>query len=238
MGRTTAPTAISVESLNKVVDLFKKSQTRVCGDLSKSGLSRSCPWKHWREDPYYSAQGQAGTCTRHALAKSIYREVEGWTQGRIHIPISSAVTMLVNQKPELGGRGGWPEEWNGIKGTVVGEGGHIYDLTLRVDHVKPDSVGHIAVVDLRSVLPDYKNEKEEKLHSMFVLFRSGDDEVICQNSWGECDKMIHISKQEATVRFYYVTVTDLIWRGSGKRGDTVIFQNGSHLTPSEWPHEE
>ena len=57
------------------------------------------------DEPYYSNQGAAGTCVRHAVAKAIQREITRYTQNKIALHTMTLVQWLVNENPQFGADG-------------------------------------------------------------------------------------------------------------------------------------
>lgn len=189
------------------------------------------------EDPYYSNQGGSGTCVRHALAKAIVREITGWTKNHISVDTNSIVTSLLNSRRTLGARGARVLDWNNTSAVVQDQFGHIYEYVLHITTTNNHKASHISCVDLRNILPEYKNKKERQGHAMFNEFQD-DNYVICRNSWGSYKEKIKIHKNEPSLDLYYVHVKDLIWKGYQDREDIYIFKNFQHNDlGTNWPKQ-
>jgi len=195
-------------------------------------------------DPFYSNQGGAGTCTRHAVAKALLLEVRGYTDVNFHV--DNIVSLLINAV-RAGGDGAWPSSYDNQDIQVDADDGNVYELKWAVKELPREQLlegwpGHIAVVDLREVMESgYFTEEEmeeAQKHSMFI--RDWDDEhIICQNSWGEKYKKMWIPRDQVEKTWYCslkeVTYckTDSPWkkifpRGLGHPSDGLYTVKNEH----------
>ena len=75
-------------------------------------------------------------------------------------------------RQDKGAGGANPMDWNRKVITYVGkEDGHIYDCTIAViyDYSYMECIGgNIICVDLRNILPQFKNEEKRAGHAMFI----------------------------------------------------------------------
>ena len=81
------------------------------------------------DDIYYSNQGAAGTCTRHAVAKGIQKEITGYTNMQHKFHTLALVQFLVNHVKN-GSNGAYVMDYDGASGQLVGDGGNIYSLEI------------------------------------------------------------------------------------------------------------
>ena len=228
-------------SFNDFFDNVYFSSSRLSEDNAGYPFeTKECEFKE--DDPYYSDQGFAFTCVRHALAKAIYREISGWTKNRINIKVENLVTALLNCRRDRGGRGAYVDDWNNKTLACQGKRGHVYDITLKIETTSKLDASHIVCIDLREYLDFFKNHKERQGHAMFCEFQDPKKkEVILRNSWGSKDKYINVKFNASNVTAYYVHVKDLVWRGvDSERPDKYIFLNFQHdlLRNDEYPKED
>ena len=107
-------------------------------------------------------------------------------------------------------------DWKDKVITLVGqEDGHIYDCTIRVQGDKSYIGGNIISVDMRNILPKYKNLKKRAGHSMY--YHSGLKE--CYNSWGNSYRVIQIDKNEPSAKYYSAWFGKIVRRGYQGRPD-------------------
>lgn len=167
-------------------------------------------------DPYYSNQGQAGTCVRHAIAKALYREISGYTertQNPVYPRTSDLVAMLLNLRPELGANGTWPTIYDDLRGTAADNRGNIYRIHFKVweqTNARDIERGafHVICIDLHHLFP---NEYDlHSWHAMFSQYKTSDGFEF-RNSWGRSKERIRLTVDELRrfrARLFYVTVMD------------------------------
>ncbi len=167
----------------------------------------------WRdEEPFWSSQGVVGTCTKHTLAKAIYREISGYTN--LSVSTRDLFQVLASSDGDSGPRGANPVDYNGRGRMVVsGSTGRMYEFHIRVkkvDSLERDQY-HIVTLDLHYFLDGYG---PGSWHALFNEGGNGDENnkiLTFRNSWGENRSRWPI-KVADLVRHgsygYYVWVTD------------------------------
>ncbi len=115
-------------------------------------------------DLYYSNQGGAGTCVRHAVAKGMQREITGYTKNKYSFHTSALVGFLVNAK-NFGANGCWPTDYDGVTGQVIGKGGKVFDVGIHIKQVE-QGAGHVFVLELAKLFKEY--EPGHDLHAVFA----------------------------------------------------------------------
>ena len=78
-------------------------------------------------DPFFSNQGAAGTCVRHAVAKGVQREITYHTKNNYVFNTAAVVQWLVDHKHN-GAEGAWPQDYSGARGQIIGDDGHVYTV--------------------------------------------------------------------------------------------------------------
>jgi hypothetical protein len=167
------------------------------------------------DDPYWSNQGESGTCARHALAKGIYREISGYTKNHVTCRISNLVTMLLTTNQAPGGGGAAVTAWNDLVGSFADLRGRVYDISFRVREV-PLREGqrgvHIACIDLHHIWRQYP---PRSLHAMFVLYADGHS-LTLKNSWGNENQKVKLDfdqfARDPYAKGYYLQVRHLVRR--------------------------
>eukprot|EP00475_Leptophrys_vorax_P045272 TRINITY_DN9333_c0_g1_i2.p1 TRINITY_DN9333_c0_g1~~TRINITY_DN9333_c0_g1_i2.p1 ORF type:complete len:272 (-),score=62.94 TRINITY_DN9333_c0_g1_i2:167-982(-) len=143
---------------------------------------------------YYSNQGNAGTCSRHALAKAICREISTRTKDKLVVSIESLVGVLIQVvKGEGAAKGAHPIAWNGVSVIVHGCDNNLYEATVGVQKAEfnRECCFNIVCGDLRLLLPrEYGSRKEPALHALFCSSFIDNKKVVLQNSWGNLHKQI------------------------------------------------
>lgn len=164
-------------------------------------------------DPYYSNQGEAGTCVRHAIAKAIIREISGYTDHVIKFNVICLAQLLNFARRDLGAGGAHPEDFHMVDILASSLDGHCYDLKIEVQGVPLNRSGgyHVVCLDLRQFLPSFRNRAEPQLHAMFCLSRNADGSTIfLKNSWGHQNELLSIDTDVAArtpySKAYYVRI--------------------------------
>ena len=187
------------------------------------------------DEPYYSNQGAAGTCVRHAVAKAIQREITGYTQNKIALHTMTLVQWLVNENPQFGADGCRPCDFDECKGTLVGQGGYIFDVAINIFATENKRSYHVAAVDLGDCLEGYE---PGALHAMFCESYDSEGQSELRNSWGTSHEYITLPDESPAWRgCWYVQVTDFIWRRVEEDGGDVTYcEGGTWFTDDcEWP---
>jgi len=177
-------------------------------------------------DCYYSNQGEAGTCVRHAVAKGMQREIKGYTGLQFHT--SAAVQFLVNASNK-GADGCWPTDFQGTKGQVIGPHGKVYEVDVWVRQCN-DFEGHVWVLELNKLWKEY--EPGHDMHAVFSQYKDvkdGNNIHTLRNSWGHYKEKFKIRHNHPAVHScYYVKIRSLIKKGFHAKGekDIVYCENG------------
>lgn len=190
------------------------------------------------DEPFYSSQGAAGTCVRHAIAKSIQGDVIENSENKIGLHTITLVQWLVDELGKRGAEGSNPMEFDGASGTVVGQGGYIFDLSIKINMAEDKPAKHhVAGIDMGKC--DLNISKAYSKHTMHVLFceSCNDGEATLRNSWGRTCEYIKLTDDHpAWVACWDVKVQDFTWRGYGERPDIILCQGGKWNTDvGEWP---
>lgn len=177
-------------------------------------------------DPYFSNQGEAGTCVRHALAKALqyrfekfvskaaYRKDESPLKACCVDPSDSletlaTVSVLVNELSSSGAKGTWPEAYDGKRLKLVGRKGKVYELQVSVKPRQgPCREGDVVVLAWAKYLGI-----EQDAHSRHALFcqEASSDSIRLRNSWGKHMEWVPIERDhEAVDSTYEVEVTKLV----------------------------
>merc|ERR1711976_743648 len=94
------------------------------------------------DDVFFSNQGAAGTCVRHAVAKGIQSEMIKKTNGRFAFHTGALVQWLVNHH-KRGAGGAFTAAYDKASGQIVGDGGLIFSLEIRVHRVRDVRDGEV-----------------------------------------------------------------------------------------------
>jgi len=172
-------------------------------------LSNTSDQVEFREDDiYFSNQGEAGTCVRHAIAKAMQREITGFTKDKLKFNTSALVGFLVTKLDGNKAKGCWPTDFDGVSGSVLGKRGIIYDVKLRIRKVE-NGAGHVQVLELAKIYPDY--EPGHDLHAVFAQYGNSNTHTL-RNSWGTHKEWINIPKNKTSTLIhssYYVWIMHL-----------------------------
>ena len=144
------------------------------------------------------------------------------------------VQWLVDEKPEFGAGGCLASDFDECKGTVVGQGGYIFDLTINIFRTEDTRKCNVASVDLGKCLEGYE---PESYHAMFCQFQRG-DEMVLRNSWGTSHEYISLPHESPAIRARWcVKVTNFVWRRKDEFCEDVTFcEGGAWFTDDcEWP---
>lgn len=175
-------------------------------------------------DIYYSNQGQAGTCARHAVAKAMQREITGYTDNQYRFLTSALVQFLVMSLSQKGADGCYVTDLDGAKGQVIAEGGYVCQVEIGVRESDNGDYAHVAVVhlnnlDLRETWPEGHD-----CHALFIKER-GFHSLTLRNSWGNHLDNLEVAHSKIS-EFYYVTIRTLIVEGFGDEADIVLCEGG------------
>jgi len=186
------------------------------------------------DQPFYSNQGAAGTCVRHAVAKAVQREIIEHTDNRIALHTMSLVQWLVDENPQFGANGCWPDDFHSCAGTLIGQGGYIYDVTINILATEDRARSRVGVIDLGDCLEGYEPG------ALHALFCESNDGVLTnlRNSWGTSHEYIELEDESPAWRGRFdVTVTDFVWRNGGDAGEDITFCAGGEWSTDgcEWP---
>ena len=185
-------------------------------------------------DQFYSNQGAAGTCARHAVAKAVCAEVLVRSKGKIVLQSRTVTQLLISKHGGLGADGVSPGHLRVRNATLTGHGGHVYEIMFDVMNCRNDKKkAHVACVDLskfsrtmhirRSDNGQLAYPPKISYHAMYVnkfgktKHDVGDDKRVLRNSWGDdLDHMVIDLKDPSWYDSFYVLVYRLTWKPIGK----------------------
>lgn len=178
------------------------------------------------DDPYFSNQGEAGTCVRHALAKALnykfkefvskkaYKEDGSLLKARCVDPEDSfkteaTVNVLVNGLSKSGAKGCWPEDYDEHGFKLVGRRGKVYELKVSVQKRSgPCQAGDVVVVKMAELNKRYASG--HSLHAVFCQVAEP-NRLKLRNSWGSHMEWIPVERGHKAIEcFYDVQITDLV----------------------------
>jgi len=179
-----------------------------------------------QDDIYYSNQGQAGTCARHAVAKAMQREITGYTKDEYKFLTSALVQFLVMSLSQKGADGCSPADFDGVKGQVIAEGGRVCEVEIGVQKTDRGNYAHVAVVHLNELGLQETWPEGHDCHALFIE-ESDHHAATLRNSWGT--HLDHLEVAHAMIsEFYYVKIRTLILEGFNE-DDTVLCEDGKWL---------
>jgi len=98
------------------------------------------------------------------------------------------VQWLVNHFKN-GSEGASPEHYDGAKGQLVGDGGHIYTLEITTEQVAPGE-GTVSILELHRFWDDFWPGHD--WHAMFNQESDGKGGVRLRNSWGHAQEWLDV----------------------------------------------
>ena len=114
-----------------------------------------------KDDIFFSNQIDAGASVWHAIGKAMQSKIIQYTNGKYKFDSEELVKFLENSVD----KGFWPSDYHEVKGFVVGEGGHRFELQIYVlkIHMQYADFAPIFVIEPAKLWENYKDDKDAKL---------------------------------------------------------------------------